>query len=289
MQRNDGSWKPRRGVFTTLWVRLVVAGVFIAVVAASVQYVLDGDECARRALARVSGGDGDWVVRFVDGVDPELVLGENPPAGFLDRAVVAAHMQAQNPQRSGARLWNDGSRSPVAVYAWRDDAGARFVAGARVVGLDAAGRRAFLTAGIVAFGFSICSVWLTLRARKSLRRSLRKISAVVSRVGKTGRMRDVRTGAPEFKRLARVLEKALGTLTQRVEVLGGRRAEAKAILRSMPGAVIALDLEQRVMNANRVAERVFEIDADESHGRLLHEIVRQPAAVAVCGGLSGSK
>jgi len=118
---------------------------------------------------------------------------------------------------------------------------------------------------------------------------MRSLSTTVTRIGRSERFRDL--PAPpvaELERVTRTLTRALDALTERVTTLAAQRAEAKAILRSMPGAVIALDLEQRVVNTNRVAERVLDLDPDATRGRLLHEVVRQPALLEFASASVGA-
>ncbi len=168
------------------------------------------------------------------------------------------------------------------------------VGGGAAVGVAAAvggdGTMSALRLGALGGGvFAIGGLWATGSARRRLRSTAGKLGAAVSRAGKTERMRDLpRSGASELERLERALETALGSLTDRVSLLSAQRSEAKAILRSMPGAVIALDLDQRVMNTNRVAERLLHLDPDAVRGRLLAEAVRQPALLEFANASAGS-
>ncbi len=165
---------------------------------------------------------------------------------------------------------------PHGLMALRSD-GMDRVAGSPVTGLDLVLETAVLVGGIAGGGIAAAGAWSALSARRAVRRSARRLGAAAVRVGKTERYRDMPGDAPpEFRRLVESLNKSLSSLVERVTQLASQRAEAKAILRSMPGAVIALDLDQRVMNTNRVAERLLHLDPDAVRGRL-QEVVRHPS------------
>ncbi|MDX2115909.1 MAG: ATP-binding protein [Planctomycetota bacterium] len=54
------------------------------------------------------------------------------------------------------------------------------------------------------------------------------------------------------------------------------RNELEAILQSMEGGVLALDLQQRVLSMNRAAEWMLGLTDGQVRGRLLQEVTRQP-------------
>jgi two-component system phosphate regulon sensor histidine kinase PhoR len=51
---------------------------------------------------------------------------------------------------------------------------------------------------------------------------------------------------------------------------------AHAVLQSITSGVIALDTEQRIVDLNLAAERLLGVEAEQSRGRLLQEVIRQP-------------
>jgi len=187
-----------------------------------------------------------------------------------------------------ATLWRapDGSLHALAAAA-TPGAGVR-VAATKVAPVAPTALRVLLESAAAAALIIASILWIVGTASSSLRKSLRKLTAAVSRISKTERPRDLPPpDFDEFRRLTGTLDTALGSLAERLTLLGAQRAEAKAILRSMPGAVFALDLEQRIMNTNRVAERVLDLDPDAVRGRLLHEVVRQPDLLAFAAASAG--
>ena len=198
-----------------------------------------------------------------------------PPPGLAARAESLAVGAA--PGEPAAALWRAPGGALHAMRAADDGFGRGRVAAAEVAPLGPLALRLLLEAAATFTLIAAPILWAVGAARAALHKSLRKLTAAVSRISKTERPRDL--PPPEFRelqRLTRTLDASLGSLAERLTLLGGQRSEAKAILRSMPGSVIALDLEQRVMNTNRVAERVLDLDPDAVRGRLLHEVVRQP-------------
>ncbi|MEC9373499.1 MAG: histidine kinase dimerization/phospho-acceptor domain-containing protein, partial [Planctomycetota bacterium] len=76
--------------------------------------------------------------------------------------------------------------------------------------------------------------------------------------------------------LADALNRTAEHLERRIVQLRAQRAENEAILRSMTGALIALDRDQRVLQLNPAAVALLGATAEQARGRLLQEIVRQP-------------
>jgi two-component system phosphate regulon sensor histidine kinase PhoR len=64
---------------------------------------------------------------------------------------------------------------------------------------------------------------------------------------------------------------------ERIDLAERRLAEIERVLRATPIAVIAVDHLQRITSANAAAERMLGFEAARARGRLLQEVVRQPA------------
>jgi len=95
--------------------------------------------------------------------------------------------------------------------------------------------------------------------------------------------------ASELASLARSLNDMARQLQQRLREVNARQEELRTILQSMTSGVLALDGEQRILAMNRSAEALLGVTAAAAHGRLLHEVIRQPelhrlAAAALRGG-----
>lgn len=88
-----------------------------------------------------------------------------------------------------------------------------------------------------------------------------------------------RVGAPRETELAPLIEtmnRTADRLGRHISELQSKRNENEAILRSMAGGVIALDLDQRVLHLNKTAETMLGVRYAKARGRLLQEIVRLP-------------
>jgi PAS domain S-box-containing protein len=77
----------------------------------------------------------------------------------------------------------------------------------------------------------------------------------------------------EIAPITRTLNALTARLAERMEHIQAQQNMHQAILQSMGSAVIALDLEQCILEMNHAAERMLGCDAEESRGRLLHEVV----------------
>lgn len=80
----------------------------------------------------------------------------------------------------------------------------------------------------------------------------------------------------ELVSLARSLNDLSRRLSGQIAQLQAQRNEQLAIMQSMDGAVIALDLDQRVLSVNRAAEEMLDLAGRPARGRLLQEVTRQP-------------
>ncbi len=94
----------------------------------------------------------------------------------------------------------------------------------------------------------------------------------------------------ELGSLAASLNEVALQMSSQIAQLQVQRNEQRAILQSIDGAVIALDLQQRILSLNRAAEEMLELSGRPARGRLLQEVVRQPGLnqfVAAAMGASG--
>lgn len=82
---------------------------------------------------------------------------------------------------------------------------------------------------------------------------------------------------PLLDGLASATMRRLRVERQRQARTGDRLADVERILQATPIAVIALDHMQRMISANPAAERLLGFDEPSARGRLLQEVIRQPA------------
>jgi len=81
----------------------------------------------------------------------------------------------------------------------------------------------------------------------------------------------------ELFELARGLNDMARQLGRQIAALRRQQNEQRAILQSMSNGVMALDLEQRILLLNEAAARMFALDGAAAKGRLLQELIREPA------------
>jgi len=81
----------------------------------------------------------------------------------------------------------------------------------------------------------------------------------------------------EFSGLAETMNQMAEQLQQRIDEINSQRSKTQAVLSSMREGVIATDLEQRVININPTAAKMFGVPMTSAHGRSILELVRNHA------------
>lgn len=84
-------------------------------------------------------------------------------------------------------------------------------------------------------------------------------------------------GFPLLERISRNVLRRLRHERERRERIENRLHEIERVLRATPIAVLALDHLQRIVGSNPAAESLLKFDERAARGRLLQEVVRQPA------------
>ncbi len=80
----------------------------------------------------------------------------------------------------------------------------------------------------------------------------------------------------EMGELADALNQMASQLRDRLREIQRRQKEQEALLSSMVEGVLAVDNDYRILSANRAAAELFGLDAHDSLGRDLREVVRNP-------------
>jgi len=155
----------------------------------------------------------------------------------------------------GGRTTLRFGRSLTATFAWVDELTlACLLAGALLI-------------GVTASGLGLAATLVRIRARS--------ISKTMTELARGNlRTRFTPSSDAEFAPITKSLNALTTRLADHVEQLQAQQNMHKAILQSMGSAVIALDVEQRILDLNSAAERMLDCDAEASRGRLLHEVVR---------------
>ncbi len=78
----------------------------------------------------------------------------------------------------------------------------------------------------------------------------------------------------ECAALADVMNQMSGMLKARINKLTEQRNELEAVLTGMSEAVLAFDMDERIMRINHAAERLFDRDGSKIKGSTLQEVIR---------------
>lgn len=82
------------------------------------------------------------------------------------------------------------------------------------------------------------------------------------------------TSCEELSALAGALNQAAAQLDERIQAIIRSRNEHEAIILSMAEGVLAVDMDSRVISLNRAACRMLDVDAANSVGRAVQEVIR---------------
>ena len=149
-----------------------------------------------------------------------------------------------------------------------------------LVAVSAAGddsRAAFLVTMVVA-AISVATILILATLARSIGRQTRRATDAARRFADgdfSGRLRE--DAADEFRELAVALNAMAGELDSSIDALQVQTSEMFSILQSMSNGLIALDREQRIIRLNAAALGMFELADVEIRGRLLREVIREPA------------
>jgi len=78
----------------------------------------------------------------------------------------------------------------------------------------------------------------------------------------------------EIGSLSETLNQMAGELQERIHTITAQRNELEAVLSSMVEGVLAVDMDERIMNMNHAAARFFGCPPDAAVGRTIQEVVR---------------
>jgi two-component system phosphate regulon sensor histidine kinase PhoR len=84
------------------------------------------------------------------------------------------------------------------------------------------------------------------------------------------------SGSGALTDLADALNRMADQLNHRMTQIKAQHNEQQAIVQSMSSAVVALDLDQRILSVNRAAQAMLNLNGHDVRGRLLQEVLRQP-------------
>jgi two-component system phosphate regulon sensor histidine kinase PhoR len=134
--------------------------------------------------------------------------------------------------------------------------------------------RAVGVAAVLTLGLTFGVIYLVSRGLSGSVRRLGQGAASFAAGDLSHRI--ARPPSVELAALAEALNHMAERLSDQIDLLQAQRSEQQAIYQSMSNALIALDLEQRILSVNLAAERLLGFDGDSARGRLLQEVLREP-------------
>jgi two-component system phosphate regulon sensor histidine kinase PhoR len=80
----------------------------------------------------------------------------------------------------------------------------------------------------------------------------------------------------EIDNLARAMNRMAEQLDEKIKTIVNQRNELEAVLSSMVEGVLAFDLNERLVNLNKAAARILDLDSSQVKGHYIQEIIRNP-------------
>lgn len=78
----------------------------------------------------------------------------------------------------------------------------------------------------------------------------------------------------EVVALAGAMDHMAVQLNERIKTINEQRNELETVFSSMIEAVIAIDTDWKIVSINKAAAKIFSVDAQQTQGKILHEVVR---------------
>jgi two-component system phosphate regulon sensor histidine kinase PhoR len=83
-------------------------------------------------------------------------------------------------------------------------------------------------------------------------------------------------GPAEVRRLAEIANEMAGKLQDRIQTVLRQRDDRNSVFYSLAEGVIAVDADERIIDINRAAARMLDVDSEEVKGKTIYEIIRKP-------------
>ncbi len=122
---------------------------------------------------------------------------------------------------------------------------------------------------------ALCAAFLSLLISRQISQPITRMKRIAQLFAQGQlNIRVPGAGAAELDALAGALNEMATQLQDRIVTITRQRNEAKAILSSLSEGVLAVDSRGRVVNVNRAAAQLLNIDATHAQGRSIEEMVR---------------
>jgi len=82
--------------------------------------------------------------------------------------------------------------------------------------------------------------------------------------------------AIEIDNLAQAMNRMAAQLDEKIKTIVSQRNELEAVLSSMVEGVVAFDLNERLVNLNKAAARILDLDSSQAKGHYIQEVIRHP-------------
>ena len=90
-------------------------------------------------------------------------------------------------------------------------------------------------------------------------------------------MTQKRTASKEIASLATAMDRMAGQLDEKIKTIINQHNQLETVFSSMVEAVIAVDLEERIISINQAAAQMFGVERRGAQGRLIQEVIRNVA------------
>jgi two-component system phosphate regulon sensor histidine kinase PhoR len=86
-----------------------------------------------------------------------------------------------------------------------------------------------------------------------------------------------RRSTREIGLLAAAMDQMAAQLQEKIATIESQRKQLETVFSSMVEAVIAVDMQERIVIINDAAAALFDIEKERAHGKIVQEIIRNPA------------
>ena len=86
-----------------------------------------------------------------------------------------------------------------------------------------------------------------------------------------------KTASKEIASLATAMDRMAGQLDEKIKTIINQHNQLETVFSSMVEAVIAVDLEERIISINQAAAQMFGVERQGAQGRLIQEVIRNVA------------
>jgi two-component system, OmpR family, phosphate regulon sensor histidine kinase PhoR len=123
--------------------------------------------------------------------------------------------------------------------------------------------------------FSLLGLIFSLIVSRKLSRSLEELKMRISRFSSDDLALRFRVhSAAEIEELADALNEMAEHIEKRIMTITNQKNEMEAVFSGMEEAVIAVDMNERIINSNHASESLFGFTFDQIRGRTVQEVIR---------------